>query len=265
MPSFHLDKFLTSNQHLSTVSERLHAVCVLKKDPRLRSAADAESLGKFLQTIEFLSPSSALAVCCDIARVCRMRKYNRDEVVYREGDDATHAFVIMTGAVGTRMDTQLSRQHEEKGGGGGGGSGSGYIAGIEYAGSSLGSDSFSSSLLPRYSSTRLAVERSELLSIDMSDYSAIMRIHAREEERQRMHLLKHIKAFELCTAAELWHIAQHMQPLRLSKNQLLFTQGEKADKLYFVQSGECRAIYTAAARQHAAVPGHRPPAPVRTS
>jgi CRP-like cAMP-binding protein len=161
--------------------------------------------------------------------------------VYREGDDATSFYVIMTGSVGTRMSPQLNRaSHDEKQVT----ESEGYIAGVEYAGSSLGSDSFSSSLLPRHSSTRMAIERSELLVLDMSDYATIMRSHQREEEKQRMHVLKHIKAFELCTAEELWLIAQHLTPQRVTKNQIIFTQGEHADRLYFVSSGEFRAIYT---------------------
>ena len=252
MPSFHLDKFLTSHQHLSTLTERLHVTAVLKKDARVRSPHEVESMGKFLQTIDAFS-GLELPVCVDLARHCRLRKYNREEVIYREGDDATSFYVIMTGAVGTRMNPQLLRgrmEEEEKGGGGGmaalvlPASDEGYIAGVEYAGSSLGSDSFSSSLLPRHSSTRMAIERCELLVLDMSDYATTMRMHRREEEKQRMHVLKHIKAFELCNAEELWHIAQHMQHTRVSKNQLVFTQGEHADRLYFVQTGECRAVYT---------------------
>ena len=255
MPSFHLDKFLTSHQHLSTLNERLHVTAVLKKDARVRTAYEVESMGKFLQTIDVFSCLS-LPICIDLARHCRLRKYNREEVVYREGDDATSFYVIMTGAVGTRMDPQLHRQlqHEEEKTRGSlsmPASSEGYIAGVEYAGSSLGSDSFSSSLLPRHSSTRMAIERCELLVLDMSDYATTMAMHRREEEKQRMHVLKHIKAFELCTAEELWHIAQHMAPLRLSKNQLIFTQGEHADRIYFVSTGECRAIYTT---QHNALP-----------
>ena len=163
--------------------------------------------------------------------------------MYREGDDAVNFYVIMRGSVGTRINPQLSQASaagtgDEKEGS------EGYIAGIEYAGSSLGSDSFSSSLLPRHSSTRMALERSELLVLNVSDHSSIMRLHQREEEKQRMHLLKHIKCFELCTADELWQIAQHMQPLQLAKNAIVFTQGEVAGTLYFIESGECRAIYT---------------------
>ena len=242
MPSFHVDKFLTSHQHLSTVNERLHVTAVLKKDARLRSPYEVESMGKFLQTIDVFSDLT-LAVCIDLARQCRLKKYNREEVIYREGDDATSFYVIMTGSVGTRMQPQLTRG-DEKSNASSPSQSEGYIAGIEYAGSSLGSDSFSSSLLPRHSSTRMAIERCELLAIDMSDYASCMRMHRREEEKQRMHVLKHIKAFELCTPQELWHIAQHMTPLRLTKNQLVFTQGEHADRIYFVSTGECRAIFT---------------------
>ena len=252
MPSFHLDKFLTSHQHLSTSNERLHVTAVLKKDARVRSAYEVELMGKFLQTIDVFSGLS-LAVCIDLARHCRLRKYNREEVVYREGDDATCFYVIMTGSVGTRMNPQLSK-HDEKTNSSSSSSSEGYIAGLEYAGSSLGSDSFSSSLLPRHSSTRMAIERCELLVLDMSDYDTTMRMHRREEEKQRMHVLKHIKAFELCTPPELWHIAQHMMPLRLAKNQLVFTQGEHADRIYFVSTGECRAIYTAPAPTSATPP-----------
>ena len=247
IPAFQLEKFLTSNQHLSTSAERLSASLILKKDSRKRSPADMQQVAKFLQTIEAFR-GLGLAVCGDLAGVCRIRKYNREEVVYKEGEDAVNYYVIMRGSVGTRINPQLA--YGAGGGGGGLGGGEekegseGYIAGIEYAGSSLGSDSFSSSLLPRHSSTRMALERSELLVLNVSDYTSIMRLHQREEEKQRMHLLKHIKCFELCTADELWQIAQHMQPLHLAKNAIVFTQGEIANTLYFIESGECRAIYT---------------------
>ena len=244
IPAFQLEKFLTSNQHLSTSQERLSASHILKKDARKRSTGDVQQVAKFLQTIEALH-GLTLAVCMDLAGACRIRRYNREEIVYREGDDAVNFYVIMRGSVGTRINPQLS--HVGAGGGVGGdekeGS-EGYIAGIEYAGSSLGSDSFSSSLLPRHSSTRMALERSELLVLNVSDYTSIMRLHQREEEKQRMHLLKHIKCFELCTADELWQIAQHMQPVHLAKNAIVFTQAEVANTLYFIESGECRAIYT---------------------
>ena len=242
MPSFRLDKFLTSHQHLSTPSERVHVTALLKKDARLRTPADVEAMAKFLQTIDAFAQLS-LPVCVDLARHVRLRRYNREEIIYREGDDATSFYVIMTGAVGTRVTPQLAYSEEEKHGASDT-AGEGYIAGIEHAGASLGADSFSAQLLPRHSSTRMAIERCELLVLDMSDYATIVRLHRRDEEKQRMHVLKHVKAFELCTAEELWHIAQHMQPLRLSKNQIVFTQGEPADKIFFVSQGECRAIYT---------------------
>lgn len=250
IPAFQLEKFLTSNQHLSTAAERIAASHILKKDNRKRTAADMQQVAKFLQTIDAFRGLS-LAVCVDLVSACRIRRYNREEIVYREGDDAVNFYVIMRGSVGTRINPQLSHTAsmagsssssggEEKEGGGS----DGYIAGIEYAGSSLGSDSFSSSLLPRHSSTRMSLERSELLVLNVSDHSSIMRLHQREEEKQRMHLLKHIKCFELCTTDELWQIAQHMQPLHLPKNAIVFTQGEVAATLYFIESGECRAIYT---------------------
>ena len=242
IPAFQLEKFLTSNQHLSTAAERLAASLILKKDSRKRTSADMQQVAKFLQTIDAFRGLN-LTICTDLAAACRIRKFNREEVVYREGDDAVNFYVIMRGSVGTRIQPQLS--HGGAGGGGEEKEGSeGYIAGIEYAGSSLGSDSFSSSLLPRHSSTRMALERSELLVLNVSDHSSIMRLHQREEEKQRMHLLKHIKCFELCTADELWQIAQHMQPLHLPKNAIVFTQGEVANTLYFIEAGECRAIYT---------------------
>ena len=247
IPAFQLEKFLTSNQHLSTAAERLAASLILKKDSRKRSSADMQQVAKFLQTIDAFRGLS-LAVCVDLAAACRIRKFNREEIVYREGDDAVNFYVIMRGSVGTRINPQLSHMAAVGAGAGMGGDekegSEGYIAGIEYAGSSLGSDSFSSSLLPRHSSTRMALERSELLVLNVSDYTAIMRLHQREEEKQRMHLLKHIKCFELCTADELWQIAQHMQPVQLAKNAIVFTQGETAATLYFIESGECRAIYT---------------------
>ena len=244
IPAFQLEKFLTSNQHLSTSAERLAASHILKKDSRKRTAADMQQVAKFLQTIDAFRGLS-LAVCGDLAAACRIRRFNREEVVYREGDDAVNFYVIMRGSVGTRINPMLAhsaagagmRDEKESGS-------EGYIAGIEYAGSSLGSDSFSSSLLPRHSSTRMALERSELLVLNVSDHSSIMRLHAREEEKARMHVLKHIKCFELCTADELWHIAQHMTPVRFAKNAVVFTQGEVAAALYFVEAGECRAVYT---------------------
>lgn len=237
--AFSVDKFLTSNQHLSTEAERLTAAEILKKDLRVRTVNEIESLAKFLQTAEFFT-SLSLPICRDMARIAKLKKYKREEIIYREGDDATCFYIIMTGSVGTRIQSQrpdtINQSNSDEGT-------NSYIAGIEYAGATLGGDSFSSSLLPRHSSTRMAIERTELLVVEMNEYSIIMRSAEREQEKHKMLLLKQLKAMELCTAEELWRLSQVMEPLNCSKNSIIFTQGQRSDRIYFVSTGECRAVF----------------------
>jgi CRP-like cAMP-binding protein len=101
-PIFEVDKFLRSNSHLSTDSERVAALAALKVPNIRRTAQDFSTIAKFLQTID-LFQHFKLDVCVELAKLCRYSKFIKDAIIYKRGSESNMIYIILTGAVGTRV------------------------------------------------------------------------------------------------------------------------------------------------------------------
>jgi CRP-like cAMP-binding protein len=234
-PTFSVAHYVNDTHQLSTSQQRARVVDILHKDLSHRSNDDIHFIAKFLLTIDIFSHFNS-EIRIELARVAKIKRFNREEVIFREDDDVLVIYIILSGSVGTRMDSLQSASPDL--------SGSSYIAGIQNAGSSLDVvvSSLFSSDVPRRTSTRMAIERTELMVIDVTQYKLILKSVENENEKEKINFLLNLPLFDLCSPAEIKSVAHVMKKMTIRKNSLLFSQDEKSDAVYFITHGSCRVI-----------------------
>jgi CRP-like cAMP-binding protein len=248
MPHFAVEHYMRSNHRMLSNADRLTATEVLKIEPFDRDPSHLSTLSKFLASIDFFSGLSD-ALRADIAGIATLRVLRKEEPVYSEGDEALMIYVVLSGSVGTRVKDYLgtisssgssnsSRLSSSLA------TSSGFIAATVRTGECFGQESMGTEerTLQR-TQTKIALERTELLQVDMRDYKSILRISLSRESAAKMDFVALLPVFEMCTMRELHRIAMAMQIVHLPKNTVVMKQGEVADKVYFIQAGECRVIH----------------------
>lgn len=232
LPHFDVDHFLRSSHRTVSVSDRLTAAEVLRVDPYDRSAGDVATLSKFLAAVDFFSGLSE-SLRNDVAAIATIRSLRKDEPVYEEGDAALHLYVVLSGSVGTRVRDFLRPNSLTF-----------FVAATVAAGECFGQESMGTEehTLAR-TQTKVALERTELLQVDMRDYKGILRVGVAREASDKIDFVATLPLFEMCTLRELHRIAACMQVVRLAKNTVILRQGEAADRVYFIASGEVRVIH----------------------
>lgn len=90
--------------------------------------------------------------------------------------------------------------------------------------------------------TKVALERTELLLVDMRDYKAMLRASLSKDAGDKIAFLASLPLFESASLRELSRISTAMQSITYPKNHLILKQGSNSDKVYWIVSGEVRVI-----------------------
>lgn len=228
---------MRSNHSMLSSADRLSASEVLKVEPYDRDPTHLATLSKFLVSIDFFAGLSD-NLRFDIAAIATLRTLRKDEPVYVEGDDALHLYVILSGTVGTKVRNFLVG----KGLPGSFSSSSSFVAATIGPGECFGQESMGTEerTLTR-TQTKVALERTELLQVDMRDYKSILRISMSKEAADKLDFVALLPLFEKCTMRELHRIASSLQIVKYPKNHIILKQGEPSDKVFFIESGEVRS------------------------
>ena len=221
--------------------------------PFERDAAHIATLAKFLSSVDFFAGLTD-GLRSGIAGIATLRVLRKDEVVYAEGDESTHLFVVLAGSVGTRVRDFLNA------------AGPGFVAATTGVGEMFGQEtaalgplsptstsasasaagatststsmSDTESLLQVRSQTKVALERSELLMVHMGDYAGMLRAALSKESGAKMAFLASLPLFESLTLRELARISAALTQLSFPKNHVIIKQGQPADKMYFIVEGQ---------------------------
>lgn len=234
MPHFDVDKFMRSNHRMLSNADRTTAAEVLRVEPYDRDVTHLATLSKFLASVDFFAGISD-TLRHDIAAIATLRVLRKEEAVYSEGDEALNLFVILSGSVGTKVKNFVAKGHT--------GATTSFVASTIGAGECFGQESMGSEerTLTR-TQTKVALERTELLQVDMRDYKSILRIGMSKEAADKLDFVALLPIFEMCTMRELHRIAACMQIVKYTKNTIIIKQGEPSDKVYFIESGEVRSV-----------------------
>lgn len=199
--------------------------------PYERDSAQLSTLSKFLQSVDFFSGLSD-SLRTALAGIATSRVLRKDEFVYQEGDESLHLFVVLSGSVGTRVKDFLNPQGNP-----------GFVAATAGVGELFGQETLGGEdkTVVR-TQTKVALERTELLLVDMRDYKAMLRASLSKDAGDKMAFLASLPLFESASLRELSRLATAMQSVSYPKNHLVLKQGANSDRVFWIVSGEVRVI-----------------------
>lgn len=94
----------------------------------------------------------------------------------------------------------------------------------------------------RRSATIRCATRCALMAISREDYQQIMAGRAALEMQQKLSFMEGVASFRGWQRPALLALSYFLKPLQAARGAALIREGEPADTVYFVESGECRVV-----------------------
>jgi len=76
------------------------------------------------------------------------------------------------------------------------------------------------------------------LYIEKQDFDRVIEMWSRRIESERINFLKEIEAFKLLNNSRLKALLDQFKPLSKIRGSFLFREGDSADSIYLIRSGE---------------------------
>lgn len=245
-PHFDPDKFKADGLFHLSYGKDFTTESILAKPPEYRTEEEAKALAEYMKTLKYFR-DMAPALLFNLAGVITQRRLKAGGMVYNEGDLGAEVFVVRSGSVGIQVRDFLSDTGS-------------HVSGMVSKGRSFGDGALNGESSHRRAVTMVCTEDTDLLVLKASVYKGIAEKATASELHLKFQFLRRLGLFDAAKASEVLAVAQVLKKRRYPKNAVVVRQGEPSDCMFFIASGEARAIQRVAApHQHGAHGRGRPP------
>lgn len=215
------------------LSETLHSLNLLNSAPETRSAELNEKIFTLISPILYQNPvfqqdSKVIKSCC---KKLRFEQFEPLQFIFKFNDPSSKFYIVLSGSLSAYVPISTgSEKITEK-------QVKTYSAG-EYFGE-LG-------LIK--TQTRSATIKSNtqciLASLTKADFRKILFIYTESKINETLEFLQKIPIFACIPNNDLTRLSYFFTEIKLTKNQVLYKEHSKAEKLFFIQNGEFKLTKT---------------------
>ncbi|EQC28651.1 hypothetical protein SDRG_13528 [Saprolegnia diclina VS20] len=163
-------------------------------------------------------------VIVDFLQVGRLESYAARSYIFRQGDDATHYYIIMAGSVVVTTETIENGQVKTQ-----------KLCSL-FEGDGFGEPREIPG--PRRASV-LTSDTVHCLVVSHRFYQSIMERHVQSQLEEKCAVLRKCRVFDTCTDEVLQRVAQMSSLLMFQPYRTVMKAGDMVDKLYVIKRGVC--------------------------
>jgi CRP-like cAMP-binding protein/Tfp pilus assembly protein PilF len=201
--------------------------------PNARSDRQVEELMQSVHTLTYFSKLPH-EIFFDLCKTMQLKKYAKDQVIFRSKDAADSFFVLFRGSVTLKRQILKDEIFGEVE----------VVEEHKWVGDSFGDEELNSKTHAIRRSTATADKEVEVLVLNKSEYLDLVSHEDDLLTDDRLRLLRDCTIFSQWPEQKLHELVKYAKAKSFQPHQRIFTQGDPADCMMVVKSGVCRVWRT---------------------